>query len=94
MLSSVYVNRVLFPLELFRVPPPSPEYRQESSRSRRRQHSGTYSYYVPLIVFRFLISLLIEGRAIVCKKSCLPAFLIGKQSNALGFWGIEAHIKA
>ena len=34
---------------------------------------------VPLIVFRFLMCLQIEGRAIMCIKSCLPVFPIGKQ---------------
>ena len=33
----------------------------------------------PLIVFRFLMCLLIEGRALLCIKSCLPVFSIGKQ---------------
>ena len=30
-------------------------------------------YRVPQVVFRFSMSLLIEGRAIMCLKSCLPA---------------------
>ena len=40
------------------------------------------TYRVPLLVFRFLISLLIEGRAIMCIKSYLPSFSIGKQREA------------
>ena len=36
------------------------------------------SYRVPLIVFQFLMSLLIEGRAIMCIKFCLPDFFYRK----------------
>ena len=39
-------------------------------------------YRVPHIVFRFFTSILIEGRAIICMKSCLPALSIGKQFEA------------
>ena len=37
---------------------------------------------MPHIVFRFLASLLIEGRAIMCIRFYLPAFSIGKQWDA------------
>ena len=39
----------------------------------------TFLYCVRLIVFRFLWSLLIKGRAIMGIKSCLPVLSIGKQ---------------
>ena len=37
---------------------------------------------MPLIVFRSLMPLFIEGRAIMCLKSFLSAFKIGKQLEA------------
>ena len=40
------------------------------------------NYSVPFIVFRFVMSLLIEGLAIMCIKSYLPDFSIGKQPEA------------
>ena len=39
-------------------------------------------YRMPQVVFRFLMSLLIEGRAIMCVITCLSAFSIGKQWEA------------
>ena len=36
-------------------------------------------YRVPHIVFRFVVSLLVEDQAVICIKCCLPAFSIGKQ---------------
>lgn len=41
---------------------------------------------LPLVVFRFLMSLLIEGRANMCVKSWLLAFSIGKQWEAHRSW--------
>ena len=38
---------------------------------------------VPQNVFRFLLPLLFQGRAVICIKSCLTVISIGKQCEAL-----------
>ena len=42
-----------------------------------------FRYRVPLIVFRFSMYFFIKGRDFMWTKSCLPAFSIGKQCEAL-----------
>ena len=53
-------------------------------RHLRQLYQGQHKdiqYGVPHIVFRFLICLLIEGRAIICLQSGVPTHSIGEQSE-------------
>ena len=55
--------------------------------------TGLGKYRVPHIVFRFLMSLLIGGRAIMCMKSGLPASSIGKQWEAKRLFFVDPVIE-
>ena len=60
-----------------------PETEPKHSTSRREKERIHLSYSVPLIVFRFLMSLLIEGIAVMCFKTYPPAFSFGTQYDGL-----------
>ena len=59
---------------------------RDLSQAKRIHFAGNI-YSVPLILFRFLISLLIEGSAVMCVKPYLPAFSFGTFPGGLVICG-------